>query len=101
MVTKIFFHNHNYQGSIGKFIYKASILDNKQLLSYLIDHKATQVPYTTSIAFLADSYIFCSNFPTILCNIAIDSYITLWWQHFEQKLKVASYIWVYRFLAKW
>ena len=35
------FHNHNYQGATGRFIYKASILDNKQLLANMIDHKAT------------------------------------------------------------
>ena len=54
----IFFYNHNYQGGTGKFIYKALILDNKQLLSNMIDYKATQVPYTTRITFFADSYIF-------------------------------------------
>ena len=37
----IFFHNHSYQGDTGKFIYKASMLDNKQLLSNMIDYKAT------------------------------------------------------------
>ena len=58
LVTEIFFRNHNYQGGIGKFIYEASILDNKQPLSYLIDHKATQVPHTTSIAFLTDNYVY-------------------------------------------
>ena len=73
----IFFHNHNYQEGTGKFIYKASILGNKQLLSNMIDHKATQVPYTTRIAFLTDSYIFCSNFPAILYIIAIASYIAI------------------------
>ena len=45
------------QGGAGEFMYKASILGNKQLLSSMIDHKATQVPYTTRIAFLTDSYI--------------------------------------------
>ena len=40
----VFFHNHNYQGDIGKFIYKASIIGNKQLLTNMIDCKATQVP---------------------------------------------------------
>ena len=34
----IFFQNHNYH---REFVYKALILDNKQLLSNLIDHKAT------------------------------------------------------------
>ena len=38
-----FFHNHNYQGGTSKFIYKALILDNKQLLSNTIDHEATPV----------------------------------------------------------
>ena len=37
----IFFSNHNYQGGTGEFIYKALILGNKQLLSNMIDHKAT------------------------------------------------------------
>ena len=46
----IIFHNHNYQGGIGKFIYKALILGNKQLLSNMVDCEATQVPYTTKIA---------------------------------------------------
>ena len=73
----IFFHNYNYQGGTGKFIYKASILDNKQLLSNMIDQEATQVPDTTRIDFLADSYIFCSSLPAILCIIAIASYIAI------------------------
>ena len=67
----IFFYNHNYQGGTGKFIYKASILGNKQLLSNIIDCKATQVLHITRIAFLADSVISCSNYPAILCIIAI------------------------------
>ena len=54
----IFFHNHNYQGGTSEFIYKVLILDNKQLLSNTTDHEATQVPYTTRIAFLANSCIF-------------------------------------------
>ena len=29
------------QGGTGEFMYKASILDNKLLLSNMIDHKAT------------------------------------------------------------
>ena len=37
----IFFCNHNYQGGTGEFIYKASILGSKQLLSNMLDHKAT------------------------------------------------------------
>ena len=73
----IFFQNHNYLGGTGKFIYKASIVDNRQLLSNMIDHEAAQVPYTTRNAFLADSYIFCSNHPAILCIIAIVSYIAI------------------------
>ena len=48
------FHNHNYQEGTSKFINKALILDNKQLLSNMIDHEATQVPYTTRTAFLTD-----------------------------------------------
>ena len=74
----IFFHNHNYQGGtvyIGKFIYKALILDNKQLLSNMKDHETTQVPYTTRIAFLAGRYTFCSSFQAILCIIVIASYL--------------------------
>ena len=31
----------NYQGGTGEFIYKASIIGNKQLLSNTIDHVAT------------------------------------------------------------
>ena len=57
-----------------KFMYKALILDNKQLFSNMIDDQATQVSHNTRIAFLVDSYIFCSNFPAILCIIAIVSY---------------------------
>ena len=41
----IFFHNHNCKGGTGKFIYRASILDSKQLLSNMIDYEATQVLY--------------------------------------------------------
>ena len=59
------------------FIYKALILENKQLLSNMIEQEATQVPQTTRIALLADSYISCSNVPAILCIIAIASYITI------------------------
>ena len=88
----IFFHNHNYQEGTGKFNYKASILDNKQLLSNMIDRKATQVPYTTRMSFLTDSYIFCSNFPAIFYIIAIASYIAIWRKHIWTNLKVASYI---------
>ena len=36
----IFFRNHNYQGGADKFIYKASIIDIKQLLSNMIDCEA-------------------------------------------------------------
>ena len=93
----IFFHNHNYQGCTGKFIYKALILDNKQLLSNMIDREAAQVTYTTRNAFLTVSYIFCSNHPAILCIIAIASFIAIWRQHFWTKTW-SSY--VYRFLAK-
>ena len=46
MIAVDFFHNHNYPGGIGKFIYKAAILDNKQLLSNMIDHETTQAPHT-------------------------------------------------------
>ena len=57
----------------------------------MMNHKATQVPYTTRIAFLADSYTFCLNIPAILCIIAIASYILLYeGSTFEQKLKVGS-----------
>ena len=85
----IFFHNHNYQGYIGKFIYKASILDNKQLLLNMIDREAAQVTYTTRNAFLTDSYIFCSNFLAILCIIVLLLYEG---STFEQKHEVATYI---------
>ena len=73
----IFFHNHNYQGGTGEFIYKASILDNIQLLSNMIDFEATQVPHITRNVFLAESYIFRSHHPAILCIIAIASYIAI------------------------
>ena len=66
------------QRGTGKFIYEALILDNKQHLSNMIDHEATQVPYIIKTAFLADSYIyciFCWNFPAILYIIAIAIYI--------------------------
>ena len=53
----------------------ALVLDNKWLLQNIIDHKATEVPYMARISSLADSYIFCLNFPAILCIIAIASYI--------------------------
>ena len=43
----------------------------------MIDREARQVLYTTKAAFLADGYIFCSNFPAILCIIAIASYIDI------------------------
>ena len=56
----IFFYDHNYQEDTGKFIYKASILDNKQLLSNMTHHKAPQVPYTSIITFLTDSYVYFS-----------------------------------------
>ena len=64
----VFFHNHNYQGGTRKFIYKVLVLDNKQLLSNMIDCEATKVSHTTRTAFLADSYIFCSNYPAIFCS---------------------------------
>ena len=83
----IFSHNHNYQGGTGKFIYKALTLDNKQLLLNTRDRKAKQVPYNTRIAFLVDSYIFCSNFPAILSIIAIASYIAIWRQYIWQTSK--------------
>ena len=70
-------------------MYKASILENKQLLSSMIDQKAIQVTYTTSIVFLTNSYIFCLNFPAIL---AVPSYIVIWSSTFEHNLKVASYL---------
>ena len=61
----------------GKFIYKASILVNKQLLSNMMDCETMQAHYTTRISLLTDSYIFCSNYPAILCIIAIASYIAI------------------------
>ena len=69
----IIFYIHNYQRGTGEFIYKASILGNKQLLSNVVDRKATQTSYTTRTAFLADSYIICLNYPAIICIIAIAS----------------------------
>ena len=72
----IFFHNHNYKGGAGKFISKALILNNKQLISNMIDCEATQVLYTTRIAFLSDSYILYSNYPVTLYFVAKASYIT-------------------------
>ena len=87
----ILFHNHNYQGGASKFIYKASILDKKQLLSSMINHEATQVPHSIRISFLTDSYIFCSKFPAILCIIPI-AILLYEGSTFEQKFKVASYI---------
>ena len=47
------------------------------LLLSASDHEAIQVPYTTTVAFLTDSCIFCSNFPAILCIISIASYISI------------------------
>ena len=93
-LLSIFFCNRNFQGGTGEFIYKASILGNKQLLTNMIDCEATSLPYTTRIAFLADSYMFCSNYPVILFIIAIASYSILLYKSstFEQRLKVASYI---------
>ena len=41
MAVDIFFYNHHYLGGTGKFIYKALILDNKQLPSSMIGYKAT------------------------------------------------------------
>ena len=77
----------------GKFISKALVIGNKPLLSNMIDHKATQAPNTSRIAFLEGNYIFCSNFPAILCIIVISSYVLLYEGNtFEQKLEVASYI---------
>ena len=73
----IFFHNYNCQEGTGKFICKALILDNKQLLSNMIDCKAVQLPYTTRNTFLTHSYIFCSNHPAILCIIPITSCIAV------------------------
>ena len=43
------------QEGTGEFMYRASILGIKQLLSNMIDRKATQVPHTTRIAFLTDT----------------------------------------------
>ena len=44
MVTVHFLPQSQLLGKWGKFIYKALTLDNKQLLSNMIDYKATQVP---------------------------------------------------------
>ena len=43
MVALHFLSNYNKQKDTGKFIYTPSISDNKQLLSNMIDRKATQV----------------------------------------------------------
>ena len=72
------FPQSQLSGSTGKFIYKALILGFKQLLSNMIDRKATQVPYITRIVFLANNYIFCSNHLAILCVIVIPSYIAMY-----------------------
>ena len=49
--TVHFFHYHNYKGDTGEYIYKVLILDKKQHLSNMIGHEATQMIYTTRIAF--------------------------------------------------
>ena len=61
----VFFHNHNYQGGTGKFIYNTLILYNKQLLSNMIDRKAIQ-PYTT-VTFLAENNVWYCSF-VISCS---------------------------------
>ena len=61
------------QGGTGEFMYKASILGIKLFLSNMTDREATQVPNITWIAFLTDSYIFCLNYPAILCIIQYKS----------------------------
>ena len=96
----IFFHNHNYPEGTGEFIYKSSILDNRQLLSSMIDREVTQVPYTNRNVFLTDSYIFCYNHPAIFCFIAIASYIAIWRQNFEQSSKYIPNN-IAGLLAKW
>ena len=58
----VFFCNHNYQGGTSEFIYKASILGNKQLLWNMVDCEAMQVPYINWIAFFTDRFISCSNY---------------------------------------
>ena len=66
----IFFHNHNYLGGTGKFIYKALILDMRQFLSSITDCEATQIPQlvcvsafsltiATNILFLSESVFSC------------------------------------------
>ena len=77
VVAVHFFHNHNHQGGTGKFLQGFNIIDNKPLLSSMIDYEAAQVSHTTRIALLPDSCMFCSNFPAILRIIAIDSYIAI------------------------
>ena len=52
----IFFHIHNFIREV-----QVLILDNKQLVSNMIDREATQIPYTTRIVFLTDSYVVLSN----------------------------------------
>ena len=53
---------------------KVFTVNNKQ---YMVECKATQVPYTIRNTFLADSYIFFSSYPAILCIILIASYIAI------------------------
>ena len=72
----IFFHNHNYQGGAGKFISKALILDNKQLISNMIDCEATQVPLSPELlSSQIATYILYSNYPVTLYLVAKASYI--------------------------
>ena len=72
----IFLHNHNYQEDTGKFIYRTLILDNKQLLSNMICNAKSQKCHTSPelSSLQIHSYTFYSNYPAILCIIAIASY---------------------------
>ena len=50
----ISFQNHNMQAGTGKFMYKAMIINEKQLLLKHNDYKAIKVLSTTRNAFLTD-----------------------------------------------
>ena len=92
----MFFQNHNYQGGTGKYT-RLRYQTTNSSSQHMMDREATQVPYTTSIVFLADSYIFCSNFPAILALFLQLAILLYEGSTFEQKLYVASYIcdWIY------
>ena len=65
---------------------------NKQLLSNMLDHEATQVPYTTRITFLTDSYVFAQTTQPFFALVLWLAILLYEGSTFEQQLKVASYI---------